>query len=560
MAQRLFLITLLKEPFIVPMEDPDEGEFLRADGGANIDFDGQYIQEDLRKYEQKLGASSRQSLFQRMADSENSAFRSAKTQAVNWANDLAQDCREDLRRFFWRTFQTELRNVAESTLSAFRKVAEISDEQANLAEAECQRFQQDPGAFEDSDVAQFYLDAEVLRDDRRRRRLWDVFYRHKLDRSAYFDTKDIFEQVTAAFQPVRDADGQMQAQDASTIVRTVRESLAQKSVAIYRQALETNGMDLAVGLDLEQRYIALLDDGASVEELANSNDLEEAVKQVQSPRVQSGIEDRLKRLSDECVLLAHIDHSRADDPTVTPANVFYVGLADRFGTDEDDSLGNIVRQVIGGVNFAPGWNDPDAMVLYRAKLGVPVYFFKNVETILDPAYRRVHASPNRSYPLHIEAAWESELPNLKPMEIKQAEERRVKEAQAQQAAASREQRVRDFTLCLLFGMIAEQEGQFVYISSGVSIPLGANRGAAYQAFDSLDAMMRDDLISDAEQAWTAKHADRRTRPALLLAVETHEKRLKGALAEAIRDMDDPIRDLIKEERAIVSEMLVGLRA
>ncbi|HFB98129.1 MAG TPA: hypothetical protein ENJ62_03220, partial [Bryobacterales bacterium] len=215
-AQRLFLIRLLEGGFISPFSDPEEGEFLKAEA-ARMDLDSADVQDRATRINSALAAAVDRGFFSNLIDRDNKEFTAAKRRAIRFLNELGDDQRESLQRDFWRSFQEELRLMCEQLLGAFRMVAEIADSRAREAEAATESFRKDPAAWPDSDVAQYYLDAEVLRDDRRRDRLWHIFFRHNLDKSSFFKTEDIFPLVTAAFLPRRDPDGQIRVRDASEI-------------------------------------------------------------------------------------------------------------------------------------------------------------------------------------------------------------------------------------------------------------------------------------------------------------------------------------------------------
>ncbi len=557
-AQRLFLIRLLRHPFILPFEDPSEGEFLRVDG-ARVDLDGSLVQDEINRLEAELVRTANQGVLKRFMDAENKDFQAAKLRAVRKYDELAQDHREDLRRYFWRSFEAELRQVAGSMLGAFRKVAEIADEQARLAEAECEQFRRDPGAIADSDVAQYYLDAEALRDDRRQERLWHLFYLHNLDRASYFDAREIFAVVTGAFTPSRDPDGRVRSRDASEIVRLVRSELGSVATRIYTQALVDLRLDLSSALDLEQRYVTLLDRGADLGELRRLGRLDDELKSIAADQVEKGIEDRLKRLSADCALLAHIDQTRRDDPTVTPANVLYAGLADRFLTDERGALGTILKNVVGGINFVSGWDDPDALVLYRGLLGVPIYWFRNVEAQLAPSYRSVLARAGRSYPLHIEASWEPTatqpgLPDLDPLELKRRREQEAAEAAARKERDARNDRIRAFVQAWLVGSVVEDGDTLAWSYMGARGPLAAERAQAFLAFEALDPTLRADLEDEARKAWKQRYADRRTRDTLRQEAQAMLARVKGGFARALAERNDSEKNFLAEVRAVLEAM------
>ena len=562
-AQRLFLIRLLSHDFIVPFADPEEGEFLKSEA-VRMDLDSADVQDRAGRTNSQLAAAVDRGFFSSLLDRDNKEFTAAKRRAITFLNELADDQRESLQRDFWRSFQEELRLVGEQLLAAFRMVAEIADTRAREAEAATESFRRDPAAWPDSDIAQYYLDAEVLRDDRRRERLWHIFFRHNLDRSSYFKTDDIFPLVTQAFLPKRDPDGQIRTRDASEIVGDVREGLLRRADEIYRRALSADGMDLDLnrGLELEQRYIALLNDSQDFEVLHKEGKLDEAVRAVSATRVRQGIQDKLRRLSDECVILAHVDQIQRDDPTVVPADVFYAGLAERYDTDEESSLGHVLRGVVSGLNFVSGWDESDAIVLYRAILGVPVYFFKNVASELEPAYKKVMRDPQRGYPLHIEHAWDGAdgLPDLNPVEMRRIEEKRAAERAARSAREAREGSVERFAACNLLGnIVSSEEGGFSWSYEGMTQKLGASRVAAFEAFSAMDPDLRGELVQTAAKKYRTRALERRPREQLIEEVEAYLKRLKMEMFRAAANFEDAEQRFIKEEREVVEAMLARLQ-
>jgi hypothetical protein len=135
---------------------------------------------------------------------------------------------------------------------------------------------------------------------------------------------------------------------------------------------------------------------------------------------------------------------------VKPAHIFYVGLAPIYAGD-DGGLRSAIRQVATGVDFIDGWGEEDMIVFYRAMLGIPLYFYKRINDELYQSYRTVKAKPNRSYPLHIEAAWEDGVPNIDPKEVREAEEKRRAEQEAQARLSERSDRLWAFVLAGICG-------------------------------------------------------------------------------------------------------------
>jgi hypothetical protein len=345
-------------------------------------------------------------------------------------------------------------------------------------------------------------------------------------------------------------------------VRAVRERLQADATRIYTQALVDAGLDLERALQLEAAYVHLTDSGRSLGELKASGKLDDAVRAVDAEVIRKAISDKLQRVVEECVVLAHLDHTRMDDPTVTPAWIFYAGLASRYKTDEPHSLGRLLKGVAPTVDLVDGWEEPDSLVLYRAALGVPVYWFRRVTEELAVAYRKVKAARGRGYPLHIDAAFEDDddLPDLDPLALKRARERAEADAAARGLAESRSELVRSFVLCSLAGSITGADGQWHWRMRGHGQPLAERRSDAIEAFAALERGLRDDMVGEARRSWQARSVEKTDRVGLAADLGTHEERLNGTYYEAVAQGWDAEARYLDEERAAVRLMKGELEA
>ena len=558
LAQRLFLIHVVRQAFIGPFADAEDGLWLQEPGGNPSDLNGDGVAREVSEAEQRLQATAEQGLLGRMFSSENKEFNKAKRRAVALFDRLADDQRDDLKRTFWRSFEGELRLAIEARLQSFRKVAEIASEQARDAAEAAERFRRDPAADPDSDIARFYLDTEALRDDRRQDRLWDRLYLHLLDRSAYFDDQRIFQLVSESFAPERDEDtGRMRPRDATGIVTAVREALEREGREVFESALAE--VDLQRALELEARY-ALLEEGGQDLAGLDQRGRQAAVDGVSAEAVRRRTLDKLQRVTDECVTLAHLDRARVGvDDTVVPARIFYAGVAPRYDTDEPDSLGRMLREVAGGVDLIGGWTEPDSIVLYRAMLGIPLYFFKRVTDELFTSYKKVDQRSNRSYPLHIDRNFEDGgAPNLDPMELKAAREKAAREEEARQEGARRDARLRSFTLCAMLGTILQDDAGYRWEMRGFGKPLAARRPEAAEAFWQLDPTLRNDMVEAAERTVRQRSLERPDRQRLREELQAHREALSGAYYQAVAEEREAEKRFIDDERRVVDQILGGL--
>jgi hypothetical protein len=278
------------------------------------------------------------------------------------------------------------------------------------------------------------------------------------------------------------------------------------------------------------------------------------VDEVPEDVVRHGLVDRMTRLREQCVLLAHVDPAKSDDPDVKQANIALAGLAPEFGS----TLGQLLREVqVSSTNmkFLDNWQDRDAMVLYRAALGVPLYFFKNLVE-LQANYRTVRDRTDRGYPLHIEAAWEKALPDLDPEEMKAFDEQRKREAEEQKRKAAEMTGVRDFSLASIFGSVVRTDaGVWEWAQGEVRGALGPTRSAAYRAFQAMDPMTRQDLVFGPLETWNgAVNGERAAKERAKAEVQAHEKRLKELYARASAEGRDAERLHLQLEREGVAAL------
>ena len=336
--------------------------------------------------EKRLRETSKKGFLGSVLSRENKEFDQVRRKTQDWFTQVETGQRDFQKASFWQRYHEELQRAIEIRLSQFRAVSAVSDEVARNVAQEAEKLRIDPAAArgDDSDAGAFYLDSEVMRDDRAGQRLWNRLFAHKLDKSAYYDESKIFDAITAAFAPAVGQDGRVRAKDAMEIVKDLREKLEAQATDTYGRVFEEMGFDLRSALEMEARYV--------LTPHAKPSD-EKAIESVEMRDVQNHIADKLRRVVDQCVLLAAIDKTKRDDPTVVPADVFYVGCAPRYSGDEATSLRQLIKGAASGVDFIDGWGEEDMIVFYRALLGVPIYFFKRVNDELYNSYKTVKAKP-----------------------------------------------------------------------------------------------------------------------------------------------------------------------
>lgn len=551
LAQRYFLVQLKAQGALTPFEDASEGTFLFETKENPYDLDKEHTSRELSDLERRLNETSQRGFVKSLLSRENKEFQSVRRKVQDFFAQVEGGVRDWLKAGFWQAFHEELQKNVEARLSAFRNVAQIADETVRAAQTEAQRFLADPASSKDyaAEAAEYYLDNEVLRDDRAGVRLWDRFFEHYLDRSAYYDEEKIFDAITRAFQPATGDDGRVRARDANEIVREIRRSLYELGRDTFDGVVREMKLDLSRALELEARYVAT----------SRTPQDREAVDRVDERVVAEHVRQKFQLVLDQCVLLANIDQTKLDDPTVKPNKIFYAGLASRYATDEPGSLKNLLREVTSGLQLVP-WEEEEMVVFYRALIGVPVYFFRRANEELSNHYRAVKARPNRTYPLHIEKVWEDGLPNLDPKELREAEERRQREEAAARAQKERSEKLWTFSLCTFFGNIQRADAGYDWVLGTVRKKLAPDRATAFEAFQLLDGALRKDLerkvIQGLGERTTSVADKRRFREDLA----SHLAQISELYYQALAEERDREKRFLEEEKGLLETRIEELPA
>lgn len=557
LAQRFFLVKLKNEGLLTPYEEVEDGAYLHETKENPYDLDKEHVTREFGDLEKRLRESTQRGLFSKMKSRENKEFDAMRRKTQDYFTQVEGGMRDWLKSSFWQRFHEELQRTVEARLNAFRSVSAISDEVARNVDREAERLRADPSSRGDeSDAAAYYLDAEIMRDDRGGQRMWNRFFAHKLDKNAYYDEEKIFDVINKAFQPAVDDDGRVRAKDAMEIVKDIRGGTEQLAKDTLGQVLDEMKFDMRMALEMEARYVAT--DGANGGVSKEDN---ERVERVSEDVVRRHIEDKFSRLVDQCVILAAIDKTKQDDPTVTAADIFYVGVADKYATDEKGSLKQYIRAVATGVDFVDGWDEENVLVFYRALLGIPLYFYQRVNNELYHSYVKVKNKPNRSYPLHIQGDWEDGIPNLDPIEIRKAEEKRRADASAKKEMAAREDQIWGFVLATLAKSVQKSpEGGYEWVVGTIRKKLGADRASSFDAFWRLDPMMRDDLVKAGKKHEAQKQSSAKSRREFRAELENFLGGINEQFAEAYANEDEGATKYLKEEKAVLEAQVEGLPA
>jgi len=556
LAQRYLLVRLAQELWrdesgkeirrIGPFEDPEENSWLFDSRENTSNLDHEATSESVKDVERALAAAAQRGL---LSFGENKKFAGAKRQATELFDELADGNREWLKVQFWQRLHEALQAEIDRRLGAFRAVARISDEQVRQLKADAAEFARDPGSVDpDAQAAAYYLDLEVLRDDRSKVRLWEQFFRHRLDKPENFDDKAMFSVITAAFAPKQE-EGRIRSKDAREIVGDIRLGLeAEAEVTFARALADMPDMHLAGALELEARYGLAGPDAIKDDVLA-------AVSQAD---VEKWMRDKIQRAADSAVVHANLDRSKFVGGNVRPNQSAFAGVHPRYLGDGDLALGKLINGADSSMEIIESWREEDAIVFYRAVLGVPLYFFSRVSGEYDADYRRVKADPHRSYPLHIDSNWE-DLPNLDPQELQAADEKRQRESAARKALLARQEGLWGFSLASMIGTITRTEqGLYQLSRGGREKDLATRRCEAYEAFCGLPDAFRSDVVDEGLAAIERSQAGKKELERVRAQLTSWADKLAVAYNDAMFDEDEKEQQFLEEERALLASALDAL--
>ena len=556
LAQRAFLVRLSREVSrdekgkeerrIGPFEDPEENAWLfeRRENSSNLDHEA--TSASVKDAERSLMTAAQRGV---LSFGENKKFAAAKRQSVELFDELADGNREWLKIQFWQRLHEALQAEVDRRLGAFRSVARISDEQVRQLQAEATEFARDPGALDpDAQSAAYYLDLEVMRDDRSKKRLWEQFFRHRLDKPENFDDKAMFGVITSAFSPKQE-EGRIRAKDAREIVSDIRLGLEEEADSTFARALGAMpDMHLAGALELEARYALAGPDAFNDEQLS----------EVPHADVEKWMRDKIQRAVDSAVVHANLDRSKFVGGNVRPNQSGFAGVHPRYLGDGPLALGKLISGADSSMEVIESWREEDSIVFYRAVLGVPLYFFSRVSGEYDADYRRVKEDAHRSYPLHIDQNWEG-LPNLDPQELQAADEKRKREAAARKSLLARQEGLWGFSLAGMVGTIVLAEGGGYGLSrGGRTKDLARRRCEAYEAFLALPEAFRADVVGEGMATLERAQAGKKERERVRAQLNSWGEKLAGLYNDALFDEDEKEQQFIEEERALLAARLEQL--
>ncbi len=386
---------------------------------------------------------------------ENRDFNEARRAFASWCGELAGDADAWVRRDAERRLVEALLVHVSRRLETFRGLEDATYAQRRALQKDAEDRRR--GGLVGGGGSAFALDTEVLRDDRTKERLWDRYYDRYIRPNPLLSSPDRVFQVMARAM-------------ADAAAETPEALIAAISAAFIADAESALAPDITGRTELSNERAdlgLLIDDALRIEaELILSNG---------SPSekdIAAHIAHKLRFAGGKSALLATL---RDDgDPQVNPDDFRLVCAHPAY--QGDGRLGRMLSDALehdGFENVAYGWDDPKAVFIYRARLGMPAYWFEPVPRRMKSAYHAQQrtAVASQRYPLHIDSSWEAGLPELDPMT-------------RQQDAARREEEARHvgFALLVAVGVIQREASEWRLVMHGLGEEtLGAGFEASFEA-------------------------------------------------------------------------------
>lgn len=483
-------------------------------------------------------------------------FEAARERTVATFNEFVDKSRALLIRGAMYELGVALGRAADTMRASFRNIESSAGRLAGELEEKARRLEHDGG--HDAQSNEYALDVEVLQHPNGRERFWGWYYDDQVaTRPESSDQARILGAVRDALRPKYDEQGRPMRRTAREIIADIEQSLVEAAEGFLEKAIlgdpasddpyVRQGLRLDDALALEAKYYALSSRRLSPREaLGPLSPL--------SPSELWKNEDvaRYARRKIETALAKGQPLTRFNPEAksmMNHADMLLIGLHQQLATG---SFAAALEEATYGKspNIIEDWSDPDRIVLYRSILGVPAYCFPHINEEMKAAYVRFQSQKEKSWPLHIEASWES-LPHLDPEERRQekaaAAERLRLGVTAMALGAARGAIVSDGGFALVL-----ETGQKVKLAESLTeaaerlLALEQEKPALYDlavaplAADARAAKERKPLAEEAKTA-AAAWKKRAVELELLDSRDAAEEREYAALREATRLLDDVLR-------------------
>lgn len=530
-AQRFFLIRAKDK---LRQQIDELGKRLESIKGE-VDLASDEVANQIKDWRDRLNETAKLTLMERIKGS-NEDFIHTRSGFVQYFNGtLVDGNRASIVDDFKQQWLREVLDHVEKRLESFRAVAvQAADSIAALEkEAEEARL---TGRFAHGEgrANAFILDVEALQEVGGER-VWDLFFEDRFVADGrefnYFDETAIFGVITEAFNPRVDETGRRVAKTAREITDEIRTEL--EKLGSERLAPDIVGTRTG-GTDMKQKGL-LLDDALFYEARyhfirqyrEDGSDQEPTREQM-----EGYIKSKLKFCENKAHPMATF--ADADDTRVINSTGTLVGCHTAYR----ERLEPMLDEVAPEGRRIPNWVDEKAIVFYRANLGIPLYFYRRVNTDMKRDYELCMAKDpaERGYPIHIEARWENDLPNLDPLQHKQ-----------ETTGKDHKARLIDFGLGFATGLFRVHEDGAVHWHVGTfDNALGKNQLEAFRALDSLDERTRRRIDAVIEK--TRRDLSQDVDPNVVARVDGH-----------IEDLDELIWKLEQRQDPAEAGLLAFIR-
>ena len=579
-AQRFFLIHLLN------MKDGGESKSLfippRMRGYPELIRTQEYpesYEDDVKNWNKTLGQVSNQSFFQKMTDRENKGFKSKRRHFVSDFNDMyVEKSRKMLRSDFWKSLEKELRSAAAKLAGTFRQVSKTADERVREELENSRRFMENPSSVAPkAQTALYEINAEALRDDPNKTRLWDCFYVDKFS-DVPLDSDEINREIVDGFSNIEEG-GRTRTPDANEVVVRIKSNLQKFLHDRYKSYLNQMHMNVEQALILEARYIAAKKsthkpgepDSKQIDIFAEDFPRHERtviLEKVSSNDVEQLLREKLSRVARECDVMANIDESLKSSGELNIVEQLFFSIDSQITragqSDQKISLATLVREIIGA-DTTEDLGDPDQAIFYKSTYNIPLFSLNNIAGEMEQYYKEIRTAQVGAredgnwtgyIPNHIEWSWEIDqvpLIDLNPMEMKSAKEHR-----------ERLDKVQKYFLCFYFDKFHVDEDGVSFTVYGDKNILAEDREKGFRLFHAPDqqiwtSVLKKDYVKEVETLWRESTLERRLVPTVISRLEGHLEEAKKEHYLAHKDKRDSLALYFNDERELIESLISALQ-
>ena len=382
----------------IPAEDTDGSSHLARKIPDRLDFDPDHpeVKKRINQLEERLKKASRKLL------GKESAFNQARNMAVSSFKRFEETAYDALIIDFWHQINRSLQQQSESRMNTFRIISKQGLALVEHLRSQAERTREHGGVIPPIGETQkenfvFHLGNEVFHDARANVRQWHLVYKLKLEHEPLVDSTQILGQISAILDEA--ARSKSEIGDSESVLTKMVELIDKVALERVKHFINVDSpFSLGDGLELETRLTVL----------GNREDVTlREVESVDRKSLEPYLRDKLERVSGMSTPLARFDHAVLAGARISAYSPRFCGISSQL-LDNNSWLKTVFSEAVESFTFLEDWDSSDIVSFYQAKLGIPLYVYSDISSVLEDSYDFEVGSSGRKQPLHIDYRWENE--------------------------------------------------------------------------------------------------------------------------------------------------------